>query len=140
MADFSALCPLFNTGVYHDLKLFGGFSVASRSTTTRFGMPPFGRSVIVTAAYIAKNTTFVASATAIKVALLRAASWASATRTIFATINLSSSITTQVIRKPLSMTIASAKTFSATQVLQLKFLKKEAGGRTVDVWVRYKEK
>jgi hypothetical protein len=141
MADFSALCPLFSTGVYNDVKIYDGLVTTARSTTTRFGIPPFGRSVIVTAAYIAKLTTFAATCTALKIALLRAASWSSATRTIFATFNLSATAATQICRKPLAFTIASAKTFSATQVLQLKFLKKEGGGaKTCDVWLRYKEK
>lgn len=139
MADFSALCPLFNTGVYHDIKMFSNLSAISRATTNKFAWPAFGRSVIVTAGWVAKLTTFTATATAVKVALCRAASWA-ATRTVFATINLSSSTTTQIVRKPLSMTMASAKTFSATQILHLKFLKSEAGAKNINVWVRYKEK
>lgn len=139
MADFSALCPLFSTGVYNDVKVLNGFAATSRSTTTRWGMPPFGRSVIVTAGYIAKLTTFTSTATAVKVALCRAATWA-ATRTVFATLNLSSTVATQTIRKPHAMTIASAKTFSATQILLVKFLKKEAGAKTIDLWVRYKDK
>ena len=140
MADFSALCPLFNTGVFHDCTFGGPISLVSRSTTNKFAaLPPFGRSVIITAAYVVKNTTFAATATAVKLALCRAASWA-ATRTVFGTINLSSSITTQIVKKPLAFTIATAKTFSATQVLHLKALKKEAGARTVNVFVRYKDK
>lgn len=139
MADFSALCPLFNTGVYNELAVVRSFSAASRATTTKWGIPVFGRTVVVTAAYVAKLTTQLATATALKVALCRAASWA-ATRTVFATLNLSSTITTQVIRKPLAMTMATAKTFSATQVLTLKFLTNEAGGKGIDVWIRYKEK
>ena len=140
MADFSALCPLFNTGVYHDCTFGGPISLVSRSTTNKFAaLPPFGRSVIITAAYVVKNTTFAATATAVKLAICRAASWA-ATRTVFGTINLSSSITTQIVKKPLGFTIATAKTFSATQVLHLKALKKEADARTVNVFVRYKDK
>jgi hypothetical protein len=139
MADFSALCPLFSTGVYNEL-FWGPISLASRSTTNKFAcLPPFGRSVIVTAAYVAKNTTFAATATAVKLALARAATWA-ATRTVFGTVILSSTVATQARNKPLAFTIASAKTFSATQVLHLKSLKKEAGANTVNIWIRYKEK
>lgn len=140
MADFSTLCPLFNTGMYSEIGFGGPITLTSRSTTNKFAcLPPFSRSVIVTHAYVAKNTTFTATATAVKLAIARAATWA-ATRTVFGTVILSATITTQAIKKPLAFTIASAKTFSATQVLHLKALKNEAGAKTVNVWIRYKEK
>jgi len=140
MAGFSELCPLFNTGMYSEISFGGPISLVSRSTTNKFAaLPPFSRSVIVTHAYVSKNTTFAATATAVKLAICRAATWA-ATRTVFATINLSATITTQKPGKYLAFTIATAKTFSATQVLHLKALKKEAGARTVNVVIRYKEK
>lgn len=139
MAAFSALCPLFNTGVYGELLFPGPVSCTNRSTTNRVdGLPPFSRTVVVTHAYVKKNTTFAGTATAVKLALVRAATWL-ATRTVFATINLSSTITTQKVGKWLAFTVT-AKTFSATQLLQLKFLKKEAGAKGVEVMVRYKEK
>jgi hypothetical protein len=138
MSDFSSLCPLFNSGVYSEITL-PYFSLTSRSTTNKFeGGLPFSRSVIVTHAYVKKHTTFTATATAVKLAICRAASWA-ATRTVFATINLSATITTQAIGKYLPFTVT-AKTFSSTQVLNLKALKKEAGAKNVSVIVRYKEK
>lgn len=140
MADFSALCPLFNTGVYHETTFGGPISLVSLTTGAKFAcLPPFGRSVIVTHAYVAKITTFAATCTAMKLAICRAATWA-ATRTVFGTIILSRTITTQIIKKPLPVTIATAKTFSATQVLHLKSLKSEAGARTVNIWIRYKDK
>ena len=138
MSDFSSLCPLFNTGMYSELTL-PSVSLAARSTTNKFlGGIPFSRSVIVTHAYVAKLTTFTATATALKIALCRAATWA-ATRTVFATIILSATVTTQARGKFLPFTVT-AKTFSATQVLHLKSLKNEAGGKNVSVIVRYKEK
>ena len=138
MSDFSSLCPLFNTGMYSEITL-PYISLTSRSTTNKFeGGIPFSRSVIVTHAYVKKHTTFTATATAVKLALCRAASWA-ATRTVFATIVLSATVTTQAVGKYLPFTVT-AKTFSATQVLNLKALKKEAGAKNVSVVVRYKEK
>jgi hypothetical protein len=140
MADFSALCPLFNTGMYSEISFPDTISLISRSTTNKFAaLPPFSRSVIVTHAYVSKNTTFAATATAVKLAICRAATWA-ATRTVFGTINLSATVTAQPINKYLAFTIATAKTFSATQILHLKALKKEAGARGVKVIIRYKEK
>jgi len=130
--------PLFNTAVYSELTL-PYIATASRSTTSKFeGGIPFSRSVIVTHAYVKKHTIFAATATALKLALCKAASWAAA-RTVFATVILSSTITTQAIGKYLPFTVT-AKTFGATSVLNLKALKKEAGGKTVSVIVRYKEK
>lgn len=138
MSDFSSLCPLFNTGVYSELTL-PYISLASRSTTNNFeGGIPFSRSVIITHAYVKKHTTFAATATAVKLALCRATSFASA-KTVFATVILSSTITTQKIGKYLPFTVTS-KTFSATQTLNLKALKKEAGAKNVSVVIRYKEK
>ena len=137
MSDFSSLCPLFNTGMYSELTL-PAVSVNNVSTTTKFlGGIPFSRSVIVTHAYIAKMTTFLTTCTALKIALCRAATWA-ATRTVFATVILSGTSTTQATGKYLPFTVT-AKTFSATQVLHLKALKKDVG-RNVSVIVRYKEK
>ena len=138
LSDFSALCPLFNTGMYSEIT-FPPVTVNDRSTTNKLiGGLPFSRSVIVTHAYIAKLTTFLATVTALKIALCRAASWA-ATRTVFATITLSGTGTTQARGKYLPFTVT-AKTFSATQVLHLRTMEKEAGGKTVSVVVRYKEK
>jgi len=138
MSDFSSLCPLFNTGVYSEITL-PYISLTSRSTTNSFeGGIPFSRSIIVTHAYVKKHTTFTATATAVKLALCRATSFAAA-KTVFATIILSSTITTQKIGKYLPFTVT-AKTFSATQTLNLKALKKEAGAKNVSVIVRYKEK
>lgn len=136
MSDFSSLCPLFNTGMYSEITL-PTISAVNRSTTERVGGIPFSRSVIVTHAYIAKMTTFATTCTAVKIALARAATFA-ATRTVFATVILSGTATTQKAWKYLPFTVT-AKTFSATQVLMVKFLKKDTA-RNVSIIVRYKEK
>lgn len=144
MAAFSELCPLFNTGQYSEIMFPGAISCVSKSTTTVIeSLPAFSRSVIVTHAYVKKLTTLGATATALKLALCRCATWANhlyaSTRTVFATINLSKTVTAQPIKKFLPFTVT-AKTFSATQILHLKCYKKEAVGRTVNVMIRYKEK
>ena len=55
MSDFSSLCPLFNTGVYSEVT-FPNIVVKSISTTTAIGPGiPFGRSVIVTSAYVRRQ-------------------------------------------------------------------------------------
>lgn len=139
MSDFSDLCPLFNTGVYGELTI-PYFSVTAKSTTTTIeGFPKFDRSVIVTGAYIRKKTTPASTTAAIVLKLGKAASWA-ATRTVFASYKLSKTTTTQVLGKYLAMTQASAKTFSATDVLHVSVGSNETIGENVGFLIRFKEK
>jgi len=141
MSDFSDLCPLFNTGVYSEITL-PYVQLSTRTTTQQFaGLPAFGRSVIVTHAYVRKHTTFAATCTAIKALLYKAASWATAyaSKTWFASYTLSSTVATQIVGKYLAMTVT-ATTFSATDVLSLMVNKSETAARHIDVLVRYKEK
>jgi hypothetical protein len=141
MSDFSSLCPLFNTGVYSELTLPGSFSLKSlASTTTKLAGIPFQRSVIVTAAYAAKLTTPASTTGNVNVKLYRASSWAG-TATVFASLKLSKTVTTQAANKYLGFTVAAAKTFSATQWLIMRCTKATAQGGTIrGVVVRYKEK
>lgn len=139
--DFSALCPLFNTGMYSELTIPGPFNLASpTSVTTRFAGILFGRSVIVTAAYVAKMTTPASATAACTVKLFRTSSW-KVTGTAFASCKLSKTTTVQPVNKWLAFTIAAAKTFSATQWLLVKESKATASAKSVfGVIVRYKEK
>lgn len=142
MSDFSTLCPLFNTGVYSELTIPGPFSTASASTTTKFAGIIFGRSVIVTAGYLAKMTALASATAKCKISLSRATSWASASQTIFATLTISKTVTTQILKKYIAMTQAVAKTFSATQWLLVKSetASKPTGKSITGIIVRYKEK
>lgn len=141
MADFSSLCPIFNTGVYGCVT-FPMVNMTSKTTSAMFnyGMP-FGRSVIVTNAYVQKVTAFAATCTAVKIKLAKAAAAATtyALRTVFASYTLSGSATVQATGKWLTMTVT-AKTFGATSVLHIHSSKSEAGAKFVNVIVRYKEK
>lgn len=137
MADFSSLCPLFNTGVYSEMT-FPGIVAASISTTTSLGPGiPFGRSVIVTAAYVRLRTD-ISSTVTFTAKLAKAASWA-ATRTVFASCKISATNTAYTCRRYKAMTVT-AKTFSATDVLHIVGSKSEANMKSIDVIVRYKEK
>jgi hypothetical protein len=137
MSDFSSLCPLFNTGVYSEMTL-PNILCASISTTTSLGPGiPFGRSVIVTAAY-ARLRTDISSSVTFSAKLAKAASWA-ATRTAFATCKISATSATYTVRRYKAFTVT-AKTFSATDVLHVVSSKSEANMKTIDVIVRYKEK
>ena len=141
MSDFSDLCPLFNTAVYSEIQM-PYILLGTRTTSELFaGLPAFSRSVIVTHAYVKKHTTFAATCTGLKVELLKAATWATAfaSKTVFASLTLSSTVATQIVGKYLPMTVT-AKTFGATDVLNLLLAKSEAGAYHVDVLVRYKEK
>ena len=139
MSDFSELCPLFNTGVYSELTM-PYINMAWSATGKADGGYKFGRSVIVTAAFIKKHTTFSATATATIAYLCRQAS-IDATKTTFATIALSATNTsaTAVPRRWKAMTVT-AKTFSATQVLVVRTNKKRTGMKHCSFIVRFKEK
>jgi hypothetical protein len=139
--DFSAICPLFNTGVYSELTIPGPFNLASpTSITTRFAGILFGRSVIVTAAYLAKMTALASATANCNVKLFRSSSW-KVTGTAFASCKLSKTTTVQALRKYIAFTMAAAKTFSATQWLLVKETKATASAKSIHgVIVRYKEK
>lgn len=137
MSDFSELCPLFNTGVYSELTI-PYFSVSGLSTTNKKGGYCFGRSVIVTAAYLMKHTDFTATATACKVYLCRQASY-NATKTVFASLALSATDVTFATGKLLAFTVTS-KTFTATQYLTVRAASKKTGMKTVSVIARFKDK
>lgn len=137
MSDFSALCPLFNTGVYSEVT-FPGIVAGAISTTTSLGPGiPFGRSVIVTAAYVRLRTD-ISSTVTFTAKLAKAASWA-ATRTVFASCKISATSTAYTVRRYKAMTVT-AKTFSATDVLHIVGSKNETNMKSIDVVVRYKEK
>jgi hypothetical protein len=139
MSKFSDLCPLFNTGVYSELTL-PYVNMAVSATDKADGGYVFGRSVIVTAAYIKKHTAFTATATATAAYLCRQAS-IDATKTVFASIALSATDTaaTAVPRRWKAMTVT-AKTFNATQVLVVRANKLRTGMKHCSFIVRYKEK
>jgi hypothetical protein len=140
--DFSALCPLFNTGVYSELTIPGPLLQDNlASTTTKLAGILFGRSVIVTAAYLAKMTALATVSSNPTVKLYRQASWASSTATCFASFEVSKTTTVQILNKWLAFTMAAAKTFSATQWLTVRGDKGRLNGKSIfGVIVRYKEK
>lgn len=138
MSDFSDLCPLFNTGVYSELTL-PYLNTASISSTAECGGFKFGRSVIVTDAYLMKHTTLTTSTDAYKILLDKATSYAAATKTTFASYTISETVTVQAIGKPLAMTVTD-KTFGASDYILVTTGGSEGGGRYVSLIVQYKEK
>jgi hypothetical protein len=138
MADFSALCPLFSTGVKNELFI-ERFTLASLSTTARIlgKLPPFGRSVTVTTIYVRPTTKWPSTTAALtfKAGLATSQLVASATYTVFASLKISKSYT---IKKWYAMT-TTAKNFSPGNVLRFSVSSNESC-KGVEVWVRYKEK
>uniref|UniRef100_A0A6H1ZXE7 Uncharacterized protein n=1 Tax=viral metagenome TaxID=1070528 RepID=A0A6H1ZXE7_9ZZZZ len=139
MSDFSSLCPLFNTGVYSELTLPVRIPTSVTSATTRVGGILFGRSVIVTHAYVAKKTANTSTTASLTVKLYRAASFAAA-NTVFASLKISKTVTTYPLDRFSAMTVT-AKTFSATQWLIVRYTKATATARAIHpIVIRYKEK
>jgi hypothetical protein len=141
MADFSALCPLFNTGVYGCVT-FPMIPMSTKTTSAMFNYGfNFGRSVIITHAFVQKVTAFASTCTAVKIKLAKAAAYATtyALRTVFASYTLSGTSTVQATGRWLTMTVT-AKTFSATSVLHVHSSKSEANAKNVNVIIRYKER
>lgn len=141
MSDFSSLCPLFNTGMYSELTIPGPLLQDNlASTTTKLAGILFQRSVIVTAAYLAKMTALATVSLNPTVKLYRQSSWP-AVGTCFASFEISKTTTTQILAKYLAFTMAAAKTFSATQWLTVRGDKSRVNGKSIyGVIVRYKEK
>jgi len=137
LSDFSDLCPLFNTGMYSEVT-FPYVSLSAVSTTEGIGGYIFGRSVIVTAAYVAKHTNIPSSTDAFKVKLALAATYG-ASLTVFASYKVSNTTTTEAVGKYCAMTVT-AKTFGATSVLLISNDGAEAAAQHQSIIVRYKEK
>ncbi len=140
MSDFSSLCPLFNTGVYGCVT-FPNIIVAAISTTTTIGPAvPFGRSVIVTAAYVRRNAD-ISSTVTYTMLLAKMAAWSVkvVSGTVFASCKISSTVTAYPVSRYKAFTVT-AKTFNATDLLVVKNSKNEANNTVMDLIVRYKEK
>lgn len=138
MSDFSDLCPLFNTGVYHEITL-PYINLASVSSTAEKCGYIFGRSVIVTAAYVIKHTTLTTSTDSHKILLDKATSYGASTKTTFASFTVSETVTVQAVGEPVAMTVTS-KTFSATDALTVTCDGSEGGAKHSSIIVRFKDK
>jgi hypothetical protein len=150
MSDFSELCPLFNTGVFHSLTLadvsFTGIGPTRNALAGQAyrslspGSLKFQRTVIVTKVYAAKLVT---GTTGLAVCACRHAATGTAAGTIFASIKMSSTVTVagQNIGCYRAMTQAANKTFLAADVLGFRGGGIDAAAATrCSFIVRYKEK
>lgn len=148
MADFSELCPLFNTGVYHEVTFplidlnaitaSGNALVGSlASSITMPGAFTFGRTVVITAAY-ARRT----SANSVEVNLyLKRHTSQTAVGTIVGTCSVTPTISIQDNYNYRPFTLAASFTFASTDLLGLAPSLGAAGSMgTYDLIVRFRDK
>lgn len=147
MADFSQLCPLFSTGVYNEIS-FTDIKCSGISTTmnalvgavvraTQPGSFKFQRTVVVTAAYLRKTD---AAGTKTTVLLKRHAATGTAAGTAFASLAITITTTKNPLARWKKMTLATAKTFLAADVLGIGTKAKMTDGGIHSVIIRYREK
>ena len=147
MSDFGELCPLFNTGVFSEITFpyvrlsdttnCGNYLFASvAAMASGSGYFTFGRTVVITGAYLRKQTLGESFAAVI----LKHHTSINAVGTIFASLTITVSVTGQTPYYAwIPMTVTDA-TFTATDILGLATLSVTTSGGVVDLIVRYKEK
>ena len=147
MSDFSELCPLFNTGVYSEVT-FGYQTFSSISTTmnalgglvnstTKPASFKFNRTVVVTSVWCQRIVTCGSSSI---ILAERRASSGSAAQTAFASLVVSTTVTTHPKGAWRQMTQASNKTFLAADVLGFAVKTQTATAGVLGFIVQYKEK
>jgi len=151
MSDFSELCPLFNTGVFHEVTFPYLVNLTAFSPTGNIlegtitagdaaGRFSFGRTVVVTDAFIKR---FAATALATNVAAenvyLQHRSSGAATATAFGTATVTTTLSIYTIHTYWPMTVADT-TFTSAAVLSLGIGTVTATAiGCYDLIVRYKE-
>jgi hypothetical protein len=147
MSDFGELCPLFNTGVFSeitfpyvrlsDTTLCGNYLFASvAAMASGSGYFTFGRTVIVTGAYLRKQTLGESNV----LVVLQHHTSLNAVGTVFATLAVSVTVTGHTpyyAWLPMNVTAA---TFTSTDVLGMAAASVVVSAGIMDLIVRYKEK
>lgn len=151
MSDFSELCPLFNTGVFGEVVFPGPMSLSSVGTLkdllhgTVFlsgdnGAFSFGRTVIVTEAFLARQATNTDAEIAIHLHHKTSATLANA-GTIFASCTLPVSGSAHQLGFWKAFTTFTGKTFASSDVLAMIAVSgAQDTGLLAGLIVRYKEK
>ena len=150
MSDFSELCPLFETGVFHEVTfpdismtnitgcgnaLMGSLTVGQATASAIW---TFGRTVIVTKAYV-RNQSKVSVDSTCKVLLMHHTSQLAA-GTELASLDISGTADGMEIYSWAPMNSVLAKTFTSDEVLGFTVLTGTAAdGGKFDLIVRYKE-
>ena len=148
MSDFSELCPLFNTGVFHEVTfpyiLMTDISATGRGNAlygTWIGTKSvpgftFGRTVIVTGAYLRRTSAMAG----IEVILLNHHASQTASGTEFGSLVVPLSVSAMETATWVAMTVTE-KTFTSSEVLGLSHATTTAAnGGIYDLMIRYKEK
>ena len=145
MSDFSELCPLFNTGVYNEtmfpnisLSLITacGNALVGKATASALGDFNFGRTIIVTNAWLRKTATPSAAI----IVHLRHHSSRLAAGTIFATLTVSTTVTGMSVGYGyVPMNVSTETTFTSAAVLGLG-VATGYDSLAIDLLIRYKEK
>ena len=151
MSDFSELCPLFNTGVFSEV-CFPSIGMTGHAGTTnalvgtlsatassdKAGAFTFGRTVIVTGAYVRHRGIAVKGEEAL---LLKHCASLRASGTIFGSVTINITQSFQEIYTWIPVTISAEKTFTSDEVLCFTDATVTTLSSGVyDLIVRYKEK
>jgi len=149
MTDFSELCPLFNTGVFHELtfhnvkmtditacgNVFLGTLTAG--ATTKPGMFTFGRTVVVTDCFIKKNEE-VKGLTILRL-MHHTSQLAAGTEFMSYQMSITAS-TVELYYTWVAMNVTTSATFTSNEILGLTVATgSAASGGAFDVMLRYKE-
>jgi hypothetical protein len=150
MSDFSELCPLFETGVFHEVTfpnidmtgitgcgnaLMGSLTVGQ---PTASAMWTFGRTVIVTGGFVRTKVKPTINAT-VNMHLHHHTSQL-AVGTVMMTLDISTTVDGCEIYSWAPMNSVLAKTFTSNEILGFTCLTGTASGAgTYDLIVRYKE-
>lgn len=147
MSDFGELCPLFNTGVFSeitfpyvrlsDTTLCGNYLVASvAAMASGCGYASFGRTVVVTGAWVRKQTLGESNA----VVVLKHHTTLNAVGTVFASMTISVSVTGHTPGYAWIPLTVTETTFTATDVLAMATASVVVSAGVMDLMVRYREK
>lgn len=138
--EFSELCPLFNTGLYQELTL-PRVKLLNISTTTNIHAGfCFGRSVVVTAAWVVKaGTGALATATVFNLMHATTANITVASQTLVASYALATSSASQPLGEFLSMNMVGNTTFGTTDIVNTSNESIIEAACPVSVVIRYKE-
>ena len=148
MSDFSELCPIFNTGVFHEL-IFPNIKMTDISASgnallgstaqeaSSQGDYTFGRTVVVTDAWVRKVTTPGTKETI----TLRIHGTKNASGTAFGTLVMSKTVTGYAETHGYFALNVTDQTFTSAAVLGLAYgTATAATGGVFDLMIRYKEK
>lgn len=146
MSDFGELCPLFNTGVFNEVTFpvinmtavtACGNALVGTLTFAKTGNFTFGRTVIVTGAFVRRTT---ANGSQIILNLNHHTSQL-AVGTTLGSLVISITLSNPEVYTWMPMTVAAGVTFTSDEILGFTTTTGIASGAgTYDLMVRYKEK